>query len=172
MDKVGDSSRLGSEIRSESSSDNYGQDPIYRNPALTVDGVVLHRQNHFQEGDSCNVLLIKRGRDPFAGQFALPGGFVEYGEDIDQAIGREVEEETGLQGVPFRQFRTFGRPDRDPRGHTVSVVYVAMIIGEQPKVVGGDDAAEAAWFPITRLPDLAFDHSIILDKVFDTLKLC
>jgi 8-oxo-dGTP diphosphatase len=144
----------------------------YRNPALTVDGVVLHRQNNGPEGNSCSVLLIERGRDPFKGRHALPGGFVDYGEDINDAINREIQEETGLQGLPFRQFRTFGNPDRDPRGHTVSVVYVAMVIGEKPEVKGADDAADADWFPISRLPDLAFDHAHILEKVIEVLKIC
>lgn len=150
-----------------------GQDQgtLYRNPALTVDGVVLHRQNQFQDSESCSVLLIKRARDPFKGRYALPGGFVDYGEDIDVAVNREIEEETGLKGVPFRQFRTFGKPDRDPRGHTVSVVYVAVIIGEMPEVIGGDDAAEAQWFAISRLPDLAFDHAHILEKVLEAVKI-
>ena len=95
---------------------------------------------------------------------------MEYGEDIDAAIHREIAEETGLTGLPFRQFRTFGKPGRDPRGHTVSVVYVAVLIGEAPAVAGGDDAAAAAWFPVTSLPDLAFDHGQILGQVLDTLK--
>ncbi len=142
----------------------------FRNPALTVDGVVLLRQAEGVLGDHFSVLLIERGRDPFKGRHALPGGFVEYGEDIEAAIQREIEEETGLTGLPFRQFRTFGKPGRDPRGHTVSVVYVAVLIGEAPKVTGGDDAASAGWFPVKRLPDLAFDHAHILGQVLDTLK--
>lgn len=146
--------------------------PQYRNPALTVDGVVLHRQNHQFGEDACSVLLIERGRDPFKGRYALPGGFVDYGEDIDHAISREIHEETGLQGLPFKQFRTFGSPNRDPRGHTVSVVYVAVIIGQEPEVTGGDDATKAAWFPLSRLPDLAFDHAFILERVIEALKLC
>ena len=141
----------------------------YRRPALTVDGVVLHRQAHGLLGDCSSILLVRRGREPFRGRYALPGGFVEYGEDLDDAIVREVAEETGLTGLPFRQFRTFGKPGRDPRGHTVSVVYVAVIIGEVPEVVGGDDADSAEWFPIRRLPDLAFDHSTILSRVLETL---
>ena len=142
----------------------------FRNPALTVDGVVLCRQAEEVLGDHFSVLLIERGRGPFKGRYALPGGFVDFGEDIKDAIHREIEEETGLTGLPFRQFRTFGRPDRDPRGHTVSVVYVAVLIGEPPKVAGGDDAASADWFPVKRLPDLAFDHAHILGKVLETLK--
>lgn len=144
---------------------------VYRNPALTVDGVVLNHQVHGLMGDTWSVLLIERGCDPFKGRYALPGGFVDYGEDIEEAIHREIEEETGLTGLPFRQFRAFGKPGRDPRGHTVSVVYVAVVLGEAPDAVGGDDAAGAGWFPLGRLPDLAFDHAHILGKVLDTLKV-
>ena len=142
----------------------------YRSPALTVDGVALVRQPAAMGTDDLAVLLIKRGRPPFEGRYALPGGFVEYGEDLDDAVAREVAEETGLQGVPWRQFRTFGQLGRDPRGHTVSVVYVGILLGEPPAVRGGDDAAEAAWFSVNRLPDLAFDHAQILSLVLETLK--
>lgn len=146
-------------------------DPVeqFRNPALTVDGVVLVRGAEGVPGRPLTVLLVERGRDPFQGQYALPGGFVDYGEDIADAIDREIAEETGLTGLPFRQFRTFGSPGRDPRGHTVSVVYVAVLQGEAPQVVGGDDAASADWFDVTELPDLAFDHAHILGQVLDTL---
>jgi 8-oxo-dGTP diphosphatase len=142
---------------------------LYRHPALTVDGVVLLHQADGAIKDQYSVLLVERGREPFKGCYALPGGFVDYGEDIEDAIHREIAEETGLEGLPFRQFRTFGHPGRDPRGHTVSVVYVAVIIGETPAVVGGDDAASADWFAVQELPDLAFDHAQILDQVLDTL---
>ena len=163
-DKKSPPSGTGAQV---AASDPVGQ---FRNPALTVDGVVLCRQAEGVLGDHFSVLLIERGRGPFKGRYALPGGFVDYGEDIENAINREMEEETGLTGLPFRQFRTFGRPDRDPRGHTVSVVYVAVLIGEPPEVAGGDDAASAGWFPVKRLPDLAFDHAHILGKVLETLK--
>ncbi len=141
----------------------------YRNPALTVDGVVLVRQPMNAKGETLSVLLIERGNDPFRGMYALPGGFVDYGEDIRTAIDREIQEETGLTGLPFSQFRTFGHPDRDPRGHTVSVVYVAVIVGEAPEVEGGDDAASAAWFPADKLPKLAFDHAQIMERVLAAL---
>lgn len=141
----------------------------YRNPALTVDGVVLLKGAEGDPGSHHSILLIERGNDPFKGRYALPGGFVDYGEDIEEAIHREIQEETGLTGLPFRQFRTFGAPGRDPRGHTVSVVYVAVLIGKAPRVAGGDDAASAAWFPVKKLPDLAFDHAHILGKVLETI---
>ena len=137
---------------------------VYRNPALTVDAVVLHRS---ARGDE--VLLVLRGRDPFAGSYALPGGFVEYGEDPNDAVNREIAEETGLTGLAFCQFGVFGTPGRDPRGHTVSVVYTTIVVGPQPDAVGGDDAAEAVWFPVTELPPLAFDHSEILTAALASL---
>lgn len=142
---------------------------VYRNPALTVDGVVLVQRPSPMGGSEMSVLLVERGAEPFTGRYALPGGFVEYGEDLEDAIHREVAEETGLNGVPFRQFRTFGKPGRDPRGHTVSVVYVGLLLGSAPPVTGGDDAASAAWFPVSRLPDLAFDHAHILRQVLQHL---
>ncbi len=142
-----------------------GQDgclrPRFRNPALTVDGIVLVRRPR-PGGARHHVLLVERANDPFAGTWALPGGFVDYGEDPDHAVAREIAEETGLQGLPLRQFRAFGDPGRDPRGHTVTIVYVAEVVGEPPRVQGGDDAAEARWFPIDQLPEMAFDHERIL----------
>lgn len=145
--------------------------PHFRNPALTVDGVVLVRRP--APGGACRhlVLLVERAREPFAGAWALPGGFVDYGEDPDTAIAREIQEETGLDGLPLRQFRVFGQPDRDPRGHTVTIVYVAELVGEPPPVSGGDDAAAARWFPLQKLPPLAFDHERILDLLIASLAL-
>ena len=134
-------------------------------PALTVDGVVLLRSPASVPHDSVSVLLIRRGTDPFRGCWALPGGFVEYGEDLPTAVQREIAEETGLGNLLFRQFRTYGAPGRDPRGHTVSVVYVARVTGDPPPVQGGDDAAQAAWFHVDDLPELAFDHAQILQDV-------
>jgi 8-oxo-dGTP diphosphatase len=145
--------------------------PLFRNPALTVDSVVLVRQPRHGGKVRWRLLLVERARDPFAGRWALPGGFVEYGEDIEAAAHRELAEETGLAGLPLRQFRTFGSPDRDPRGHTVSVVYVAELVGEPPQVTGGDDAARAAWFDVDELPPLAFDHDQIVRSLLYGLGL-
>lgn len=145
--------------------------PRFRNPALAVDGAVLVRQPRPGGGVRPHVLLVERGQDPFAGDWALPGGFVEYGEDPDLAVAREVAEETGLAGLPFRQFHVFGAPGRDPRGHTVSLIYVAELVGDLPQVAGGDDAADARWFPIDELPDLAFDHDRVLGMLIGALGL-
>ncbi len=143
----------------------------FRNPALTVDGAVLVHRPRPGGGRDPHVLLIERGGEPFAGRWALPGGFVDYGEDPDRAVAREVAEETGLVDVPWRQFHVFGDPDRDPRGHTVSVVYVGELVGELPPVTGGDDAARARWFAIDALPPLAFDHDRILGRIIAGLSL-
>lgn len=137
--------------------------PAPRTPLLTVDGVVLVRDP--DRPDATRVLLIRRKNDPFRSRWALPGGFVDVGEDPDDAVAREVAEETGLTGLEFEQFRVYGAPDRDPRGHTVSVVYVAEIEEPAPAVRGGDDAAEAAWFDVEEVPQMAFDHGEILRDV-------
>ncbi len=138
-----------------------------RSPALTVDAVILSHREAAPPRACCAVLLIERARPPFAGCWALPGGFVDYGEDPGAAVRREVEEETGLSGLPFRQFQVYGDPRRDPRGHTVTIVYTAELEGEQPAPAPGDDAARAAWFPVDALPDLAFDHAGILNDVLE-----
>jgi 8-oxo-dGTP diphosphatase len=123
----------------------------WKNPKLTVDAIVRTPQG---------IVLVKRGREPFEGMWALPGGFVEYGEDPERAVLREVEEETGLRGKLLGLVGVYGAPSRDPRGHTVSVVYEVEAQGE-PR--GGDDAAEARAFSLDRLPVLAFDHGRILE---------
>ena len=139
----------------------------FRNPALTVDAVVVAGL----EAGAPRVLLIRRDREPFAGRWALPGGFVDYGEDPDLAVGRELLEETGLGGVALAQLRVFGRPGRDPRGHTVSVVYTGTIDGPPPAVQGGDDAREARWFAPGDLPPLAFDHGDAVTAALASLGL-
>ena len=108
------------------------------------------------------VLLIRRGRPPFEGKWAFPGGFIEMDETLLAWAKRELEEETGLCNVDLKQFRTYGDPGRDPRGRTVSVVFYGFTDTKNSAVAGGDDASQADWFPVNQIPDLAFDHETIL----------
>ncbi|MCS6844788.1 MAG: NUDIX hydrolase [Caldilineales bacterium] len=132
----------------------------YPRPSVTVDIVLFTRRN-----GQPHVLLIRRRRPPFADHWALPGGFIEMDETLEQSAGRELWEETGLRDVPLEQLYTFGDPGRDPRGRVISVAYVAEIPSEQAAgVAAGDDAADAAWWPLAALPPLAFDHARILER--------
>jgi ADP-ribose pyrophosphatase YjhB (NUDIX family) len=110
-----------------------------------------------------NVLLIERGREPFRHQLALPGGFVHADEDLDGAAVRELKEETNIEGgdLHLEQVRTYGSPDRDPRGRVASVAYLA-IAPDLPVPRAGTDAATAQWRPVSGTYRLAFDHDIIL----------
>src|SRR4029077_5211636 len=109
------------------------------------------------------VLLIKRGIAPFAGKFAIPGGFVLEDESLDQAALRELKEETGVGDVYLEQLYSFGDPGRDPRGRVITVAYYALISGDRSPLVAGTDAADAQWCAVRELPNLAFDHRKILD---------
>jgi 8-oxo-dGTP diphosphatase len=124
-------------------------------PALTVDVVA------FAGEPPRSVLLIERGNDPFAGAWALPGGFVEAGERVAVAAARELQEETGIEAGGLELLGVYDTPGRDPRGPTVSVVYVLRSDAEL-NARGGDDAAKARWFPIDGLPALAFDHPLLI----------
>jgi 8-oxo-dGTP diphosphatase len=109
------------------------------------------------------VLLVKRGSAPYRGYWALPGGFVEEKEALEQAARRELEEETSLKGVYLEQLYSFGDPGRDPRGHAVSVAHFTLVNAAQVRrAAAGSDASELQWFPMRRLPRLAFDHKEIL----------
>lgn len=137
----------------------------YPRPALTVDCVVFGF-----DGDGLKVLLIRRGIDPFIGSWALPGGFVHMEETLDQAARRELAEETHLHDVFLEQLYTYGNPERDPRGHVVSVAYYALVRPDQHPATGDSDASEAAWHPMKKLPPLAFDHAQILSTAIDRLR--
>jgi 8-oxo-dGTP diphosphatase len=138
----------------------------YPRPALTVDCVVFG----FDDAD-LKVLLIQRGLAPFTGRWALPGGFVLIDEALEAAALRELRDETGLGGDVFlEQLYTFGAPDRDPRGRTVSVAYYALVALAGRNITASTDAANAAWFPVNELPSLAFDHASIVDAAIQRLK--
>lgn len=126
-------------------------------PAVTVDIVIFRLNDHVPE-----VLLIERANPPYRGQWALPGGFVDKDEPLDHAAARELQEETGLKNILLTQMHTFGDPGRDPRGHTVSVVYVGYL-PEGLVAKAGDDAAAVKWFLPDKLPPMAFDHGHIIE---------
>ncbi len=115
------------------------------------------------------VLLVKRGIPPFVGQLAIPGGFVQEDEDLDQAAFRELKEETGVSDVYLEQLYSFGNPKRDPRGRVITVAYFALISADRP-LKASSDAAEAEWWSLETLPQLAFDHAMILEYALERLR--
>jgi 8-oxo-dGTP diphosphatase len=119
--------------------------------------------------EGLRVLLVRRGNPPFAGSWALPGGFVEETEDLPAACLRELEEETGIKPSAILQLGAWGKPGRDPRGRTVSVVHFAAVRPEAAKPRAGGDAAEAQWCPAGSLPQLAFDHEDIVRAALEKL---
>jgi 8-oxo-dGTP diphosphatase len=134
-------------------------------PAVTVDCVVFGLR-----AGALEILLIRRKSEPFAGGWALPGGFVDPNETLDEAARRELQEETGLAGVFLEQLYSFGDPGRDPRGHTVSVAYYALVRQDRHAPKASTDATDAAWFPVKRLPKLAFDHRKIIGAAVERLQ--
>lgn len=137
----------------------------YPRAALTVDCVVFG----FDEGD-LKLLLIQRDIEPFEGRWALPGGFVRVDESLEEAALRELQEETGVSKVYLEQLYTFGRPDRDPREHVVTVAYYALVKLSNHSVKAATDARNAAWFDVCDLPRLAFDHDDIIEVALQRLK--
>lgn len=130
----------------------------YPRPAVTADILVFA-----DEGRS--LLLIQRGRDPYKGQWAFPGGFFDMADaDIEHTAARELQEETGLAGLTLQLVCVASREGRDPRGRTVTAAFMGDVDREQVHPVGGDDACAAQWFSLQELPPLAFDHSEILQK--------
>jgi 8-oxo-dGTP diphosphatase len=138
----------------------------YPRPSLTVDVVAFTlRESRLQ------VLLIQRGEDPYAGRWALPGGFVRMEESLEEAALREMEEETGLKEAYLEQLYTFGDPGRDPRGRVVTVAYFALIPSDAPvRLEGGGEVTQASWFPVDELPALAFDHNLIVEDALRRLR--
>ena len=123
-----------------------------RLPALATDGIIIIDNR---------LVLIKRGNPPFQGSFALPGGFVDYGETVENACIREMEEETGLKTSIKKLLGVYSDPGRDPRGHVASIVFELVVVGGE--LAHGDDAAAVELFELDALPELAFDHAKIID---------
>ena len=141
----------------------------YERPALTVDVVVVTLFDGRHQ-----VLLIRRKHPPFEGRWALPGGFVEPHEPLEDAARRELWEETNVEPARLEQLHTFGAPGRDPRGWTVSVAYLAILdegAAQALRATAGDDAAEVGWFDLCDPPPLAFDHANILACAREKLSL-
>jgi len=137
----------------------------YPRPAVTVDCVVFTL-----DLDKLKVLLIQRDHDPYAGFWAIPGGFVDESESLEGAARRELEEETGLRIRFLEQLYTFGEVGRDPRGRVITVAYWALVRRPQHRPRAASDARQANWFALRALPSLAFDHARILEVARDRLR--
>jgi len=131
----------------------------YPRPAVTADIIILKKSN-----DQQFVLLIERKHPPFEGMWALPGGFLEMDETLENTALRELQEETGITGVELKQFHTFSKVNRDPRHRTITTVFIGFT-NDNISPVAGDDAAKAQWFSIDKLPPLAFDHAEVMEMV-------
>ncbi len=137
----------------------------YERPSVTVDVVIFS----VVEGE-LKVLLVKRKNWPFEGTWAIPGGFVEMDESLEEAAARELYEETGVKGVYLEQFYTFGRPGRDPRTRVISVAYLTLVDAARLQPQAADDAADVGWFSVHDPPPLAFDHVDILKRALQRLR--
>lgn len=135
----------------------------YPHPAVTTDCVV----SGF-DGTELNVLLVERGFDPFKGFWALPGGFINIDESAEECAKRELFEETGFRDAYMEQLKTYTTPDRDPRERVITIAFYALV--KIAEVKGNDDAADARWFPISSIPNLAFDHEQILRDALARLR--
>lgn len=135
----------------------------YPRPAVTVDVAIFMPTN-----GNHKILLIERAQEPYKGLYALPGGFVEIQETLEEAAQRELEEETGLKTLQLTQVHTFSDPDRDPRGRVISTCFAAVLMdANQLDLRAGSDAADVGWFVINELPALAFDHGLVIQTVID-----
>ena len=134
-------------------------------PAVAVDCVVFG----FDDGE-LKIMLIERGIGPFKGQWALPGGFVRMDESLEEAARRELVEETGIDHLYLEQLYSFGEPQRDPRGRVISIAWYALVNLADHTIRAATDAAEARWFALAEVPQLAFDHAGILEMALQRLK--
>ena len=135
----------------------------YEHPAVTTDCVIFTYEDR-----KLKVLLVKRGGEPYKGEWALPGGFLRGDETAREGAVRELREETALVASAVGELGVFSKPDRDPRERVITIAFYALV--KPSKVVGGDDADEAAWFSIDNLPRLAFDHADIINAALERLR--
>lgn len=135
----------------------------YPRPSVTTDCVIFGYDGH-----DLKILLIKRGIEPFKGMWAFPGGYLQMDETALECAQRELREETGLESAYLEQFRTFSDVNRDPRGRVITIAHLALV--KIAEVQGGDDAERAQWFRICDVPQLAFDHDMILRDAMKTLR--
>ncbi len=138
----------------------------YPKPAVTADCVVFSYDN-----DKLEVLLIRRKHNPFAGDWAFPGGFADENETLHAAALRELEEETGMTQVDLHELGSFSKVGRDPRGWVITIAYWVLTSGKKTSVNAGDDAAQARWFSVNDMPNLAFDHSDMFKKAIRRLSV-
>lgn len=136
----------------------------YPHPAVTVDVVIFSIRDR-----KLKLLLIRRAGEPYRGQWALPGGFVQMQEGMEEAARRELEEETGVSGVFLEQLYTFGNPNRDPRERVITVAYFALIPSDKIQIRAATDAEAVGWFGMDELPELAFDHAEIVKMAHERL---
>ena len=120
--------------------------------------------------DKMKVLLIQRGHEPFKDKWAFPGGFIEMDEELEDAVVRELYEETGLRGVELKQMHTFGTIGRDPRGRQISIAFIGIADKDNVELKAGDDATKAKWFDIYELPEMAFDHNRMAEMAIERIK--
>ena len=138
----------------------------YDRPSVTVDVVIFTLQER-----ELHVLLVKRKRWPFEGRWAIPGGFIQMDESLEQAARRELEEETGVRDIYLEQLYTFGNPKRDPRTRVISVAYIALVRADTQTLRISEESIDVRWFPVRRLPGpLAFDHDHILATALGRLR--
>lgn len=135
----------------------------YPHPSVTTDCVIFGF-----DGAKINVLLVERGINPYKGRWAFPGGFLKMDESALQGAKRELYEETGLKDAYIHQFHAFSDPQRDPRERVITIAYYALV--RISEVKAGDDAAKAQWFPLDKVPSLAFDHDQILREATIALR--
>lgn len=134
----------------------------YFRPSVTTDIAVFYTAEDISVPQ---VLLIQRNNPPFQDHWALPGGFIEEDESLENSALRELKEETGLSLSQLQFFNVYGEPGRDPRGRTITLVYWHLLKGQKPTIQADDDASDARWFELDALPELAFDHLQILTEL-------